>query len=107
MSNHTAHTVQIKKSYFGLAALVMAVASGLFLAAYFAVSQLDVTPETFSLLNNWTTFGYCLTVPVTFILGVLGYRGVHDSRRLALIALGIAVVPFLFIFSQFVWSFLK
>ena len=43
-----------KTSYFGLVSLLTAILSALFLAAFFAVSQLNISPRTFSIWNNIT-----------------------------------------------------
>jgi len=96
-----------KRSFFGLAALILAIISAVFLGANFEVSQLNITPSTFNRWNNLTAFVYCLTVPIAFILGVLGLRKKNDSKGYSLIAMGLTGVPFLIIFTQFIWSFLR
>ncbi len=102
MSKHISRT---KRSLFGLVALIVAIISVIFLGVFFGVSQLNITPATFSTLNKLTALIYCVTAPIAFILGIAGYRA--DSKKLSLIAMGLVGVPFLILFGQFVWSLLR
>ena len=96
-----------KKTYFGLTALVIGIISGLSLLSNIAVANLNITPGTFSQLNNLTALFFCILTPLAFILGVLGYTRKNDSKILSLIAIILVTVPFLVIFAQFVYYFMK
>jgi uncharacterized membrane protein (UPF0136 family) len=96
-----------KKTYFGLIALVTGILSGLFLGANFIVANLNITPRTFSQLNNLTALFFCILTPLTFVLGILGYTRKNDSKTLSLVAIVLVVIPFLYMFVQFVYYFIK
>ena len=95
------------KTYFGLAALITGIFSGLSLLSNFTVADLNISPDTFSQLNNLTALFFCILTPLTFILGVVGYTRKNDLRGLSMIAIVLVVVPFLFMFVQFVYYFIK
>lgn len=97
----------IRKTYFGLAALVTGIVSGLFLGAHFGVAYLDISLRTFSQLNNITTLFFCIFTPLAFVLGVIGHTRKNDSKILSLAAIALVTIPFLFMFAQFVYSFTK
>jgi hypothetical protein len=94
-----------RKTFFGLAALVTAIVSLIFLAAFFGVSQLNITPATFSRLNNLTASVSCLAAPLALLLGVAGYTRANDSKRLSLLAMSLVGLPYLVLFVQFIASF--
>jgi hypothetical protein len=96
-----------KKTYFGLIALIAGILCVFSLLSNYAVSQLDLPQEIFNKLNNLTALFYCVLTQATIILGIVGYRQKNDSKNLSLAGIGLAVVPFLFIFGQFIFSFIK
>lgn len=97
---------QTRRTYFGISSLMTAILSIIFLGSYYLVSQLRITPETFFFWNVVTTFGYCVTVPIAFILAYFAWRKTKDSRSLATTALVIIGVPFLILLSIFFLSFI-
>jgi hypothetical protein len=99
--------IHVKETYFGIAALITGVLSELSLMSNYAVSNLDITLDTFNQLNNLTALFFCILTPVAFVLGVIGYTRKIDSKALSLIAIVLVVVPFLYIFAQLVYSFMK
>ena len=96
-----------KKTYFGITALITGIISGLFLGANFGVAYLRITPGTFSQLNNLTASFFCVLTPLTFVLGGIGYRRKNDSKVYSQIAIALVTVPFLIMFTQFVYSLMK
>jgi hypothetical protein len=101
-------TQPAKKTYFGITALITGIFSGLSLLSHFTVANPDLfSPETFSQLNYLTTLFFCILTPLTFVLGVVGYTRKNDSKALSRAAIVLVVVPFLFMFAQFVYSFVK
>ena len=94
------------RTYFGLSALLVAIVSMAFLAGYFAVSQMNITPSTFYFWNAITAFISCITAPLAFVLAYLALRSSSDSRQLASSAVLISVLPFLVLFIQFALSFI-
>ena len=102
-----AKTSTSKKTYFGLIALITGIISGLSLLSNFTVANLNITPGTFSQLNNITALFFCILTPLAFVLGVLGYTRKNDSKTLSLIAIVLVTVPFLIMFAQFVYYFVK
>ena len=100
-------TKPTKRTYFGLAALLTSILSGLFLLSNFGVAYLSITPYTFSQLNNLTALIYCIFTPLAFVLGIIGHTRRNDSRILSRIAISFAVIPFLIMFVQFVYSLAK
>ena len=95
------------KTYFGITALITGIISGLFLGANFGVAYMDISPRTFSQLNNLTALFFCILTPITFILGVVGHTRRNDSKTLSRIAIALVTIPFLIIFSQLVYSFIR
>jgi hypothetical protein len=91
-----------KRTHFGITSLLIAILSAIFLAAYFGISQLDISPGTFFLWNNIIALAYCLMTPSAGIFAVLAWRRKKDSKSLAAIALAIISIPFVFLFVQFV-----
>src|SRR5947207_1006949 len=51
----------VKRTYFGIVSLLVAILSMGFLAAYFIVSQLNISPATFYFWNAVTAFVSCIT----------------------------------------------
>jgi hypothetical protein len=102
MLNQTA-----KKTYFGIAALVSGILCVLSLLLNYGVPYLHISYETFNLLNNLTTLLYCGLTQVSFVLGVIGLRRANDSKNLSWAGISLSVIPFLFMFAQFVGSFIK
>lgn len=101
------NTPAAKRTYFGVAALIAGILCVLSLLANYGASQLDLPQEIFNKLNNLTALFYCVLTQVTIVLGIVGYRRKNDSKNLSLAGTGLAVVPFLFIFGQFLLSFIK
>ena len=99
--------IPVRKTYFGIAALITGILSSLFLLSNFAVANLNISPETFGQLNNLTALFFCILTPLTFVLGVIGHTRKNDSKNLSRAAIALAVIPFLIIFAQFVYSFIK
>lgn len=97
---------QNRRTYFGISSLLIAILSAIFLGAYYGVSQLRITPQNFFFWNVVTTFGYCITVPIAFILAYFAWRKTKDSRPLAGTAVAIIGIPFLILFVIFVLSFI-
>ncbi len=97
----------VRKTYFGVTALITGIISGLFLLSNFGVAYLKITPGTFSQLNNLTALFFCILTPLTFVLGVVGHTRKNDSKTLSHAAIALAVIPFLIMFAQFVYSFVK
>jgi len=100
-------TSPTKKTYFGIIALITSIISGLSLLSNFAVANLNITPGTFSQLNNLTALFFCILTPIAFVLGVLGYTRKNDSKILSLIAIVLVTVPFLIMFAQLILYFIK
>lgn len=92
----------IRKTYFGHAALVMAVITDLVLGINFVVAYLNFTPGALILLNNVTAFFYCILTPLTAALGFLGLWLGNDSKTYSRIALLITAIPFLILFVQLI-----
>jgi hypothetical protein len=100
------YTKPERKTYFGLSALITGILCVLSLLANYSVSQLDLPQEIFNKLNNLTALFYCVLTQVTIVLGIIGHTRKNDSKNLSRIGIGLAVIPFLFIFGQFLFSFL-
>ena len=96
-----------KRTYFGFAALLTGTVSGLSLVGNFIAANLNISQATFNQLNNLTALFFCILTPLTFILGVVGHTRKNDSKPLSRIAIVLAVIPFLYMFAQFVYSFIK
>ena len=96
-----------KKTHFGVAALIAGILCVLSLLTNYSVSQLNITQETFNILNPLTALFYCVLTQVTIVLGIIGYRRKNDSKILSLVGIVLAVIPFLFEFGQFVLSFVR
>src|SRR5688500_9649988 len=101
----TTRKKQDKRTYFGIASLLTAILSVIFLGLYYGVSQLRISLQDFFFWNVVTTSGYCITVPIAFILAYFAWRKIKDSRPLAITAVIIISVPFLILFAIFVRSF--
>ena len=96
-----------KKTYFGITAFIVGIFSVLSLLSNFAVANLNISAELFSKLNNFTALFFCILTPLTFGLGVAGYTRKNDSKNFSRVALALALIPFLFMFVQFVYSFIR
>jgi hypothetical protein len=96
-----------QKTYFGIVALITSVLSTLSLLANYTVANMNISADTFSKLNNLTALLICIFTPLAFALGVLGYTRKNDSKKLSLIAIILVTVPFLIIFTQFVYYLMK
>ncbi|MBI5951331.1 MAG: hypothetical protein HY865_06720 [Chloroflexi bacterium] len=99
------NTSPASKTYFGVAALVTGILCVLSLLTNYGVSQLNITPETFNILNPLTALFYCVLTQVTIVLGIIGYRRKNDAKNLSLVGIGLAVFPFLIVFGGFIISF--
>jgi len=89
-----------KKTYFGLAALITGIISDLFLGANYGVAYLNITPGTFSQLNNLTALVFCALTPLTIVLGVMGFVPRNDAKILAGIAITLVMIPFLILLAS-------
>jgi len=98
-------TLREKRTYFGLAALIIGGISVLDLAARFAVAYMDIAPRSFGILNQITTLFFCILTPLAFVLAVLGWRRKNDSRSQAGIALALVLLPFAGLLLQFILNF--
>lgn len=98
-------TLREKRTYFGLAALIVGGISVLDLAARFAVAYMDIAPRTFGILNQITTLFFCILTPLAFVLAVLGWRRKNDSRSQAGIAFALVLLPFAGLLLQFILAF--
>lgn len=94
----------VKNTYFGIASLVASILSVSFLGANIGVSQLNISPETFSFLNNITVLTACVLAPLAVLLGVIGLLKRNDSKLLSVIALTLVGAPFLILFVQMIFS---
>jgi hypothetical protein len=96
-----------KKTYFGLGSLITGILCVLSLLANYSVASLNIPQETFNRLNNLTTLSYCVLTQATIVLGVIGHTRKNDSKNLSRAGIVLALIPFLFVFVQFLFSFLK
>ena len=97
----------IKRTYFGLAALVTGIITDLFLGANFGVAYLNITPGTFNQLNNLTALFFCILTPLTFIFGVMGHLLKNDSKTYSRIAVTLVTIPFLILSVQLITAIIK
>ncbi|MBC7878474.1 MAG: hypothetical protein H7Y59_14990 [Anaerolineales bacterium] len=97
----------IKRTYFGFAALLTGIISDVFIGANIGVSYLEITPALFSQLNVWTAQIYCISTPLAFILGILGFVRQDDSKILSSIAIVLVAIPFTILLIQLASSFLR
>jgi hypothetical protein len=100
-------TSPVRKTYFGVAALVFAILSVLSIAANYGVANLDIPPSVFNQLNQLTTLFFCGLTQLTLVLGVIGLMRKKDSKVLSGIAIILVMIPFLVIFSRLVMSFVR
>jgi len=96
-----------KNTYFGIASLIASILSVSFLGANIGVSQLNISPETFSFLNNITVLTACVLAPLAVLLGVIGLFKRNDSKPLSVTALALVGAPFLILFVQMIVSIVK
>ncbi len=97
----------VSNTYFGIAALVFAILSDLFIAANYAVAYLDLPSSVFNQLNQLTALFFCGLTQLTLVLGVIGLMRKKDSKILSGIAIILVTIPFLVIFSRLVMSFVR
>lgn len=95
-----------KPTYFGAAALTAGLFCPLSLLLNYASSQLNVSFETFNLLNNVTALLYCALTQAALALGVFGLTRKNDSKRLAWAGIVLTVIPFSIVFGRFLVSIL-
>ncbi|MEK6754297.1 MAG: hypothetical protein AABZ00_18725 [Chloroflexota bacterium] len=100
-------TKPVRRTYFGLFALIVAILAVAFIVANYVVAYLNISPAQFNQLNGFTAQFYCLLTPLAFGLGALGIIFKNDSKRLAWLALAVVTIPFLIIFVQFVLALVK
>jgi hypothetical protein len=93
-----------KQTYLGVISLLLAILSVIFLATFFAISQMNISPATFSSWSNIIGLIYCFMTPAVFVLAILAWRKKKDSRLLAGIAVAVIGIPFLILLSQFVFA---
>lgn len=96
-----------KRTHFGIAALISGVLCDLSLAANYGVASLNISQEIFNQLNNLTALFYCVLTQAAIALGALGHTRRNDSKNLSSVGIVLALIPFLFVFGQFLLSFLK
>jgi len=96
-----------RRTYFGLAALLIGVIADLFIGANHAAAYMIITPDTFNQLNNFTALIFCILTPLTGVLGIVGYTRKRDSKILAGIAIALVTIPVLILFTQLVFSLLR
>jgi hypothetical protein len=94
----------VKNTYFGISSLIAAILSVSFLGANIGVSQLNISPETFSSLNNITVLSACILAPLAVLMSVIGLFKRNDSKLLSGIALILVGAPFLILFVQMIFS---
>jgi hypothetical protein len=96
--------VSTKRTYFGIASLAVAALSTLLLGAFYGISQMDITAQTFSMWNNVLAILFCSTAPIALILGGIGLGSKHDSKGFAWIAILLVSVPFIVMTAQMLMS---
>jgi hypothetical protein len=96
-----------KVTRFGVAALMTGILCDLSLLSNYGAAYLDISQETFNQFNNLTALSYCASTQVTIVLGILGLTRKNDSKNLSWVGIVLAVIPFLVVFGQFVYSFIK
>lgn len=106
-ASNSPYNSPMRKSYFGIASLIVAALSVLFLGGNFGVSQLNITPQTFSTWNNITALAACSLAPLAILLGILGLIGKNDSKLLSGIALVLVSTPFLILAIQLISSLMR
>jgi hypothetical protein len=97
----------IRKTYFGIAALIVGILSVLSLLANYGAVYLNISYKLFNSLNNLTALLYCVLTQVSFVLGLIGLTRKNDSKNLSLAGITLVVIAFLIMFAQFVYSFIK
>jgi hypothetical protein len=90
-----------KSSYYGIASLLFAFISVIFLGIHFAVSQLNITPQLFDQWNQISLSISCIFAPVTLALGFLGWQGSNASKILSSFSAILVCAPFLILLGQF------
>ncbi len=96
----------IRKTYFGIASSVAGILCVLSLLANYGAVYLNISYEIFGQINNLTALSYCFLTQGSFVLGVIGLILKNDSRNFSWAGIALAVIPFLFMFGQFVYSFI-
>ncbi|MBI5961856.1 MAG: hypothetical protein HY863_00140 [Chloroflexi bacterium] len=97
----------MKKSYFGIVALVAAILSILFLGANYVASQLSISPATFNSLNSLTAMVACSLAPFSILLGFVGFIRKNDSKLISGIAVVFVGIPFLILVVRMVFSLIR
>ncbi len=97
----------IIKTYFGIASSVAGIFCVLSLLANYGAVYLNISYEIFGQINNLTALSYCFLTPGSFVLGVIGCTRKNDSIFFSIMGISLVVIPFLFIFAQFIYSFIK
>jgi hypothetical protein len=97
----------VRRTYFGIAALVIGILAVFSLGVNYWVSFLRITPEQFGQLNNITVLFYCVLTPLAFALGILGLIFKNDSKALSGTALAVVTTPFVVISIQLARSILE
>lgn len=92
-----------KSSYYGIASLLFAFISVIFLGVYFAVSQLNISPQLFDQWNRTSLSISCILAPVTVALGFLGWQGSNTSKMLSSFSVLLVSMPFLILLGQFIY----
>jgi len=103
----TKPTKLVKKTYFGISSLIVAVMSAFILGMFFIITTLNISPSIFFKWNNIIGLLYCLFTPTAFFLGILGLAGKNDSKTLSGIAMSLSGLPFIILFWQFVVSLIE
>jgi hypothetical protein len=92
-----------RSSYYGIASLLFAFISVIFLGVYFAVSQLNISPQLFNEWNRTSLSISCIFAPMTWAMGYLGWQGSNTSKILSSFSILMVGAPFLILFGQFVY----
>jgi hypothetical protein len=95
-----------KSSYFGLASLVFAAVSVIFLAIFFAVSQMNIPPALFNEWNQTSASISCISAPLAILLAVIGLQGSSTSKLTSSLSIFLVSAPFLVLMGQFALEWL-
>jgi len=92
-----------KSPYYGIASLMFASISVIFLGIYFAVSQLRISPQLFDQWNHTSLSISCTFAPITILVAALGWQGSGMSKLLSSFSVLMVAAPFLILLIQFMY----
>jgi hypothetical protein len=95
----------VKKTFFGITALITGIVSFLFSVASYGIVYLKISPSLFDLLNRLTALVFCSLTPIVIILGIIGFTRKNDSKSYSLIAITLVMIPFLILSVSLINSF--